>query len=87
MSKPMRCATCGDMVGTYVRPFFYKLKWYGKCPGKGNHPKPVRTEKFKWFKRYREVWLEYPDSGCVSHWIERRQPDGSYKFLRSIAPK
>jgi hypothetical protein len=73
------------MVGTYTFPLGTH-RWHGPCPGEGNHPNPVRREKFrwKWFKRIKEVWIEYPESGTVSHWIEQRQKDGSYKFLHSL---
>jgi hypothetical protein len=84
MSKPIRCSTCHELVGTYTYPLFAKRSYNGACPGTGNHQKPIRKEKYDFFKRKKEVTLFYPETNTVSHWVELRQKDGTYQFLHSL---
>jgi hypothetical protein len=80
MSKPLRCATCGDMVG--VNNGFGHRTWKAPCPGKGKHPKPIREEKPKFFGLYHYIFLHYPGNASNSRWNEFRHES---KFLLAIA--
>ena len=46
MSRPIRCATCGDMVGTTDAITMGRtVTFRNACPGKGKHPRALITEK------------------------------------------
>ena len=69
MSKPISCDKCGDMVGTHQS--FGSRRYYGECPGTGNHKKSVRTENvirpFPWLRKIKSIRIFYPsDSNNIS---------------------
>lgn len=52
MSITLRCATCGDVVGSQdsrLGAMGNKPTWHGKCPGKSLHPKAIITDTPKLF--------------------------------------
>lgn len=71
MSKPIRCETCGDLVGVYSTPFV-KRRFYGPCPGEGNH-KREKIEKPRGlrvvFGQLFERWDIYPETHTESHYF------------------
>jgi len=82
MSKPIRCATCGRLVGVHSAFGFHTRQWHGKCPGYARHP-IKRTEEEN---IYRPFFLGYPiiyytitkvygDTHIVSEWNEYRGDD------------
>lgn len=80
MSKPIMCTACGDIVGVYNYPLFYRLSYSGPCPGKGNH-KRKRVEKKRLFNRV-EVWNFYEETQTQSHYFEWR---GKSKTILALA--
>lgn len=69
MSKPLRCATCGDFIGVYTS--FGSRKWHGECPGEGKHPKTERIEKKVGPGLYRRTNI-YHASNTTSTWLVYR---------------
>jgi hypothetical protein len=80
MSKPLNCAICGDMVGTYQS--LGKRRYYGPCPGKGLHLPSIKTERKRMFGLFVERTNVYPESHTRSVWCEWR---GKSKILMHVA--
>jgi hypothetical protein len=72
MSKPIRCSTCGDLVGTHGGLSLGTRKYSGACPGYGKHPEPVRHEEEKLGGAYVTVTITYPQTGTRSVFDEYR---------------
>lgn len=80
MSKPIRCATCGDLTGVITR---YKRpnKSYFPCPGKGNHKGATKLEFRTYFGLiYRRTNI-YEETCTSSTWLEYR---GINKFILKL---
>ena len=54
MAFPIRCQTCGDIVGVSGIRFEPAIR----CPGQGRHKKPQRTETKGFFGLLKEIILE-----------------------------
>ena len=87
MSIPIHCLDCGDFIETAppMSGMFdtSHYTWGVKCKGKGNHPKPERIEKIKFFKLIRKVTMIYPETHTSSNWGEYCGPNN--KFLLWLA--
>ena|SRR3989344_2423352 len=86
MAIPYFCSKCDDVIG--MEPQGLSLGRLGSgdfdstmnvtCPGKGNHPKPKRTESMRLFGLIRRVFLEYPQTFTISSWEEYTGPQSKF---------
>lgn len=84
MSIPLRCATCGDIVGVSDysgHPAIYLLG----CPGEGKHPKPERVEKMKLWGVINEITKIYPETHTSSKWAEYLGPNNKFLLWLTMA--
>jgi len=87
MSKPIRCATCGELVGLHNALFVTGRKWGGNCPGRGKHPKPEQIIKRHFHGLWETVTQRWPETGSVSVWNRTALTGAALKFATQIAPE
>lgn len=81
MSIPVFCKGCNEIVGTAHAMMGIvpgASEWNGKCPGKGKHPKPQRSEQRKFFGWLKDVHSYQPDTGNTSMWTEYVGPSSRF---------
>jgi len=86
MGIPYICRKCGDLVGmepegaTLARLYTgnFNSEIDALCPGKGNHPKPKRSEKVCFFGLIRQVTTRYPETHTSATWGEYCGPASKF---------
>lgn len=84
MSKPLICNACSDMIGSIEGAFGFDGIIKTQCPGKGNHQKPIRTEKAKFFGLIKQISIEYPETFTTSSWGEYSGPPNRWALWFAI---
>ena len=86
MAIPYFCRKCHDVIGMELEVLTLGRAFSGNfnstmdvdCPGKGNHPKPKRTESTKLYGLIKRVFLEYLETHTTSSWEEYAGPPSKF---------
>jgi hypothetical protein len=86
MAIPYYCSKCYEIIGVESEALTLGRGFSGNfdstidvdCPGRGNHPKPKRTESTRLFGLIRRVLLEYPETSTTSSWEEYAGPPNKF---------
>ncbi|MDP2676294.1 MAG: hypothetical protein Q8O83_01260 [bacterium] len=84
MSKPLICNACSDLIGLIDGAFGFDGIIKTQCLGKGNHQKPTKTEKIRFFGLINQISIEYPETFTTSSWGEYIGPPNRFMLWFAV---